>query len=76
MKVIAQREDEDVYLISLEKDENGFVYDQEEELRYPPVSIEAILNRGYWIGIEDDPVVLRLALAAEEVSMPQRVGKK
>ena len=67
MKVIAMKEGEDIYLIDEEQDDQGFVFDQGEGVRYPPHYKESILLRGYWIGIENDPRILKEAIKAKEV---------
>lgn len=67
MKVIAMKEGENVYLIDEGQNEQGFVFDQDEGVRYPPQHKESILLRGYWIGIENDLRILKEAMKAKEL---------
>lgn len=61
MKLIAQIEDEEVYLIDLEKDRMGFVYDAIGDVRYSDLNIESILARGSWVGLKDNSSIVNKA---------------
>ena len=70
MKLIGQREGDEIYLIDLEDRGLGFVFVRDDNLRYPPAYITAIVQRGYWSDIDHDPEIVNQAMAAQEV-VPQ-----
>ncbi len=59
MIVIAQRDDEEVYLVSLvlepenDMEADGFIVDMEKGERYPTMNVHSLMARGYWDEFED-----------------------
>lgn len=66
MKLIAIREDES-YLIDLENNNLGFVYDSIENVRWPEKNIDSILARGGWTGSADNDLIVKRAMKAKEL---------
>lgn len=68
MRLIAQKEGLPIYLIDLEtEDSRAFTYDDSRGIKYAPIDRDAILQRGYWIVVDDNADIVARAVEAPEV---------
>lgn len=50
LEIVAQRKDENVYVISDDGGKNGYVYDADSKRVFERTFVQSIFARGYWSG--------------------------
>jgi len=68
MKLIGMIIGSDRYLIDLEENDMGFIFDDRQGLKYPSQSIYSLIKFVQWDEVDNDPLIIERVVKATQVN--------